>query len=111
MRIDDELPKSEYLEFESDLEKKKEELVRQRYTLDSKAETDPDCLTERIQDFLLEKMDFTAHCIDRDVISKFVDTIILRTETCFEWYMIFNLVEKANDEKKWFGNSRLISKR
>lgn len=100
MRIDDELPKSEYLEFKSDLEKKKEELVRQRSTLDSKAETDPDCLTERIQDFLLEKMDFTAHCIDRDVISKFVDTIIPRTETCFEWYMNFNLVEKANDEKK-----------
>lgn len=72
MRIDDELPKSEYLEFKSDLEKKKEELVGQRSTLDSKAETDPDCLTERIQDFLLEKMDFTAHCIDRDVISKFV---------------------------------------
>lgn len=100
MRIDDELSKSEYLEFKSDLEKKKEELVRQRSTLDSKAETDPDCLTERIQDFLLEKMDFTAHCIDRDVISKFVDTIIPRTETCFEWYMNFNLVEKANDEKK-----------
>lgn len=45
-------------------------------------------------------MDFIAHCIDRDVIFKFVDTIIPRTETCFEWYMNFNLVEKANDEKK-----------
>lgn len=100
MRIDDELPKSEYLEFKADLEKKKGDLVRERSALETKTEADPDCLTERIQEFLLQKMNFTEHCIDRDVISRFVDTIIPRTETCFEWYLNFDLIAKPNNKKK-----------
>ena len=100
MRIDDELPKSEYLEFKADLEKKRGDLVQQRSILETKTEIDPDCLTEKIQEFLLAKMDFTEHCIDRDVISHFVDTIVPRTETCFEWYLNFDLIEKSNDKRK-----------
>lgn len=36
----------------------------------------------------------------RDVISQFVTTIIPRTETCFEWYLNFDLIDKPNEEKK-----------
>lgn len=100
MRLDDELPKNEYLEFKSDLESKRNALVLKRSKLNSKTETDPDGLTERIQEFLLAKMNFTEHCIDRDVISQFVTTIIPRTETCFEWYLNFDLIDKPNEEKK-----------
>ena len=100
MRLDDELPKNEYLEFKSDLESKRNALALKRSKLNSKTETDPDGLTERIQEFLLAKMNFTEHCIDRDVISQFVTTIIPRTETCFEWYLNFDLIDKPNEEKK-----------
>ena len=100
MRLDDELPKNEYLEFKSDLESKRNALVLNRSKLNSKTETDPDGLTEGIQEFLLAKMNFTEHCIDRDVISQFVTTIIPRTETCFEWYLNFDLIDKPNEEKK-----------
>lgn len=100
MRLDDELPKSEYLEFKSDLDCKKYRLVQQRSELDNPTQTDPDSTAVKIQDFLLQKMNFTEHCIDRDIIAQFVDTIIPRTETCFEWYLNFDLVEKPNDKKK-----------
>ena len=42
-------------------------------------------------------MNFTEHIIDRDVISQFISTVIPRTETCYEWYMDFDLIEKSND--------------
>lgn len=42
----------------------------------------------------------TEHIIDRDVISQFISTVIPRTETCYEWYMDFDLIEKSNDKKK-----------
>ena len=45
-------------------------------------------------------MNFTEHIIDRDVISQFISTVIPRTETCYEWYMDFDLIEKSNDKKK-----------
>lgn len=48
MRLDDELPKNEYLEFKSDLESKRNALVLKRSKLNSKTETDPNGLTERI---------------------------------------------------------------
>lgn len=74
--------------------------LQQRSALETKSNADPDCLTEKIQNFLSEKMDFTEHCIDRAVISQFGDTVIPRTETCFEWYMNFDLVDKPNENKK-----------
>ena len=43
-------------------------------------------------------MYITFYC--RDVISQFVTTIIPRTETCFEWYLNFDLIDKPNEEKK-----------
>lgn len=45
-------------------------------------------------------MNFTEHIIDRDVISQFISTVIPRTETFYEWYMDFDLIEKSNDKKK-----------
>lgn len=38
--------------------------------------------------------------VDRDIISQFVDTVIPRSETCYEWYMDFDLIEKPNEKKK-----------
>ncbi len=29
-----------------------------------------------------------------------ISTVIPRTETCYEWYMDFDLIEKSNDKKK-----------
>lgn len=55
MRLDDELPKSEYLEFKSDLDCKKYRLVQQRSELDNPTQTDPDSTAVKIQDFLLQK--------------------------------------------------------
>lgn len=65
-------------------------------------ETDCGCESAegKIENFLLQEMAFTEHCIDRDAISQFLDTVIPRTETCYEWYMDFDLVLKAKDEKK-----------
>ena len=34
------------------------------------------------------------------IISQFVDTVIPRSETCYEWYMDFDLIEKPNEKKK-----------
>lgn len=45
-------------------------------------------------------MNFTEHIIDRDVISQVISTVIPRTETCYKWYMDFDLIEKSNDKKK-----------
>ena len=53
-----------------------------------------------MEDFLLSKMDFTEHYIDREVIKQFVHTIVPVTETCFNWYMNFDLIDKPNDMKK-----------
>ncbi len=100
MRLDDELPKEEYLEFKSDLENKRNALILKRSKLETKKESGADVLTERIQDFLLAKMNFSEHCIDRDIIFQFVSMIIPRTETCFEWYLNFDLMDKPNEEKR-----------
>ena len=54
-----------------------------------------------MEDFLLSKMDFTEHYVNREVIKKFVHTIVPTTETCFNWYMNFDLIEKPNDMRKF----------
>ena len=38
--------------------------------------------------------------IDRDVIGQFVGTIVPVTETCFNWYMNFDLADKSDDMKR-----------
>ena len=48
----------------------------------------------------LSKMDFTEHYVDREVIKQFVHTIVPVTETCFNWYMNFDLIDVPNDMKK-----------
>lgn len=37
---------------------------------------------------------------ENGIISQFVDTVIPRSETCYEWYMDFDLIEKPNEKKK-----------
>lgn len=102
MRLDDEISKADYLEYKSEIERDREKLIQQRTAFEAGIETDCGCESAegKIQNFLLQKMDFTEHRIDREVISQFVDTVIPRTETCYEWYMDFDLVPKPNDEKK-----------
>ena len=57
-------------------------------------------LAKKVEDFLLSKMDFTEHYVDREVIKQFVHTIVPVTETCFNWYMNFDLIDVPNDMKK-----------
>ena len=59
----------------------------------------PEDPAKKAEDFLLAKMDFTDHRIDRDVIGQFVGTIVPVTETCFNWYMNFDLADKSDDMK------------
>lgn len=102
MRLDDEISKADYLEYKSEIEKDKERVIKQRTVVKSgvKSVDGYESADEKIQNFLLQKMNFTEHIIDRDVISQFISTIIPRTETCYEWYMDFDLIEKSNDKKK-----------
>ena len=88
MRLDDEISKADYLEYKSEIERDREKLIQQRTTFEAGIETDCGCESAegKIQNFLLQKMDFTEHRIDQEVISQFVDTVIPRTETCYEWY-------------------------
>lgn len=102
MRLDDEISKADYLEYKSEIEKDKERVIKQRTVVESgvKSVDGYESADEKIQNFLLQKMNFTEHIIDRDVISQFISTVIPRTETCYEWYMDFDLIEKSNDKKK-----------
>ena len=86
----------------SEIEKEREKVVQQRLAFEAGVETrtDSDSVEGKIQNFLLQKMDFTEHYVDRDIISQFVDTVIPRSETCYEWYMDFDLIEKPNEKKK-----------
>ena len=85
-----------------EIEKDKERVIKQRTVVESgvKSVDGYESADEKIQNFLLQKMNFTEHIIDRDVISQFISTVIPRTETCYEWYMDFDLIEKSNDKKK-----------
>ena len=60
----------------------------------------PEDPAKKAEDFLLAKMDFTDHRIDRDVIGQFVGTIVPVTETCFNWYMNFDLADKSDEMKR-----------
>ena len=67
------------------------------YAREKDGEAEP---AKKVEDFLLSKMDFTEHYIDREVIKQFVHTIVHVTETCFNWYMNFDLIDVPNDMKK-----------
>lgn len=103
MRLEDEIPKESYLELKKEIEQEKIELINKRRILDAgmvpneDGEEDP---AKKVEDFLLSKMDFTEHYIDREVINQFVHTIVPMTETCFNWYMNFDLIDKPDDMKK-----------
>ena len=96
MRLEDEIPKDSYLELKKEIEQEKIELINKKRILDAgmvpneDGEEDP---AKKVEDFLLSKMDFTEHYIDREVIKQFVHTIVPVTETFFNWYMNFDLIE------------------
>lgn len=113
LRLEDEIPKDSYLELKKEIEQEKIELINKRRVLDAGMvpNEDGEEPAKKVEDFLLSKMDFTEHYIDREVIKQFVHTIVPVTETCFNWYMNFDLIEKPNDMKSWFGNLPLIISR
>ena len=86
----------------SEIEKEKLDLLSKRRVLDAGMvpNGNPEDPAKKVEDFLLAKMDFTDHRIDRDVIGQFVGTIVPVTETCFNWYMKFDLADKSDDMKK-----------
>ena len=103
MRLEDEIPKESYLELKKEIEQEKIELINKRRILDAGMVPNEDGEEEpakKVEDFLLSKMDFTEHYIDREVINQFVHTIVPVTETCFNWYMNFDLIDKPDDMKK-----------
>ena len=103
LRLEDEIPKDSYLELKKEIEQEKIELINKRRILDAGMVPNEDGEEEpakKVEDFLLSKMDFTEHYIDREVIKQFVHTIVPVTKTCFNWYMNFDLIEKPNDMKK-----------
>ena len=102
LRLEDEIPKDSYLELKKEIEQEKIELINKRRVLDAGMvpNEDGEEPAKKVEDFLLSKMDFTEHYIDREVIKQFVHTIVPVTETCFNWYMNFDLIEKPNDMKK-----------
>lgn len=103
MRLEDEIPKEYYLELKKEIEQEKIELINKMRILDAGMVPNEDGQEEpanKVEDFLLSKMDFTEHYIDREVIKQFVHTIVPVTETCFNWYMNFDLIEMPNDMKK-----------
>lgn len=71
MRLEDEISKEEFLEYKSEIEKEREKVVQQRLAFEAGVETrtDSDSVEGKIQNFLLQKMDFTEHYVDRDIIS------------------------------------------
>ena len=102
MRLEDEITRESYFEFKSEIEKEKLDLLSKRRVLDAGMvpNGNPEDPAKKVEDFLLAKMDFTDHRIDRDVIGQFVDTIVPVTETCFNWYMNFDLADKSDDMKR-----------
>lgn len=103
MRLEDEIPKESYLELKKEIEQEKIELINKRCILDAGMVPNEDGEEEpakKVEDFLLSKMDFTEHHIDREVINQFVGTIVPVTETCFNWYMNFDLADKSDDMKR-----------
>lgn len=102
MRLEDEITKADYLELKKEIEQEKIELLSKRRILEAGMVQNEDAEdpARKVEDFLLAKMDFTDHRIDRDVIKQFVDTIVPVTETCFNWYMNFDLVVKPIENKK-----------
>ena len=103
MRLEDEIPKESYLELKKEIEQEKIELINKRRILDAGMVPNEDGEEEpakKVEDFLLSKMDFTEHYVDREVIKQFVHTIVPVTETCFHWYMNFDLIDVPNDMKK-----------
>ena len=102
MRLEDEITRESYFEFKSEIEKEKLDLLSKRRVLDAGMvpNGNPEDPAKKVEDFLLAKMDFTDHRIDRDVIGQFVGTIVPVTETCFNWYMNFDLADKSDEMKK-----------
>ena len=102
MRLEDEITKADYLELKKEIEQEKIELLSKRRILEAGMVPNGDAEdpARKVEDFLLAKMDFTDHRIDRDVIKQFVDTIVPVTETCFNWYMNFDLAVKPIENKK-----------
>ena len=102
MRLEDEITRESYFEFKSEIEKEKLDLLSKRRVLDAGMvpNENPEAPAKKVEDFLLAKMDFTDHRIDRDVIGQFVGTIVPVTETCFNWYMNFDLADKSDDMKR-----------
>lgn len=100
MRLEDEISRNDYLGYKAEIDKEKEELTKRLSKLEQDVSENNVNPTQRIEDFLLAKMDFSQHRIDRDVIMKFVKLIVPRTENCFDWYLDFDLIEKSNDKKK-----------
>ena len=102
MRLEDEITRESYFEFKSEIEKEKLDLLSKRRVLDAGMvpNGNPEDPAKKAEDFLLAKMDFTDHRIDRDVIGQFVGTIVPVTETCFNWYMKFDLADKSDDMKR-----------
>lgn len=79
MRLEDEIPKESYLELKKEIEQEKIELINKRRILDAGMVPNEDGQEEpanKVEDFLLSKMDFTEHYIDREVIKPFVHTIV-----------------------------------
>ena len=102
MRLEDEITRESYFEFKSEIEKEKLDLLSKRRVLDAGMvpNGNPEDPAKKAEDFLLAKMDFTEHYVDREVIKQFVHTIVPVTETCFNWYMNFDLIDVPNDMKK-----------
>lgn len=71
MRLEDEISKEEFLEYKSEIEKDREKIVQQRLAFEAGVETgtDSESIEGKIQNFLLQKIDFTEHYVDRDIIS------------------------------------------
>lgn len=102
MRLEDEISKESYLELKNEIEKEKIDWLSKRRILDAgmvpnDSKNEP---AKKVENFLLSRMDFTEHNIDREIINQFVDTIVPVTETTFNWYMNFDLMEKSNDMKR-----------
>ena len=102
MRLEDEVTRESYFEFKSEIEKEKLDLLNKRRVLDAGMvpNGNPEDPAKKAEDFLLAKMDFTDHRIDRDVIGQFVGTIVPVKETCFNRYMNFDLADKSDDMKR-----------
>ncbi len=102
MRLDDEISKTEFLEYKNEIETERGKLIQKRSALEKGAVVDEEVEdpAKKIMSFLAEKMNFNVHKIDRDIIKHFVDEIVPRTEEEFDWYLDFALEGKSNDEKQ-----------